>query len=77
MDAEGDYPIRVELVRLEDEMTIGRLDMTAMLADRTGTHELIFNVGQLVFERPGVYEWRLFANGRHVGGMRLNVVQEG
>jgi hypothetical protein len=36
----------------------------------------MFQIPGLVFERAGAYEWRLFANGRHLGGMRLNVVQQ-
>lgn len=77
MDAEGEYPIRIDLVRLDDEMTIGRAELTATITDRMSTHEVVVNFasGILVFEQPGAYEWRLFANGRHVGGLRMVVVQ--
>ena len=75
-DAEGEYEIRLELVRLEDEQTIGRVDSTATLPDRMASHEIIFNLdGGLLFERPGTYEFRLFANGRHPGRMAFSVIQ--
>lgn len=74
-DAEGEYQIRLELVRLDDEQAIGQGDGTVTIADRMSSTELIFNLDALVFERPGRYEFRLFAEGRHVGGQVLNVVQ--
>ena len=76
-DAEGDYAIRLELVRLEDERTVGRADSRLDIEDRMASHEMIFDLEEvLVFERPGRYEFRLFADGRHVGGTVLTVVQE-
>ena len=75
-DAEGEYEIQLELVRLEDEQTIGRVDRTARLTDRMASHEIIFNLdGGLLFERPGTYEFRLFAEARHVGGVAFSVIQ--
>jgi hypothetical protein len=47
-DAEGDYPIRLELVRLEDEQTIGRLEGRAVVGSRLQPHELIFLFGPLI-----------------------------
>jgi len=76
-DAEGQYQMRLELVRLEDEQTIGRSEVTAEIASRIGSHDLTYNIGQLVFERPGTYEFRLFANGLFVGSAPLYVVQSG
>ncbi|HEX9420024.1 MAG TPA: hypothetical protein VGA81_13305 [Methylomirabilota bacterium] len=75
-DAEGEYDIRLELVRLDDEQTIGRFEGRATLAGRMESSELIFPIDTLAFERPGRYEFRLFANRRQVGGMALSVVQE-
>jgi len=40
-----------------------------------GFSELIFNLDRLIFERPGRYEFRLFAGDRHVGGVVFTVVQ--
>ena len=75
-DAEGEYEIRLELVRLEDEQTIGRVDRKAEVPDRMASREIIFNLdGGLLFELPGRYEFRLFADGRHVGGIVFTVIQ--
>lgn len=67
--------MRLELVRLDDEHAVGRTEMPATIADRLNSHELTFNIDRLVFERAGTYEFRLFANNRFVGGMKLYVVQ--
>ena len=76
-DAEGDYDVRLELVRLEDERTVGRANSTVDIEDRMASHEVIFDLeADLVFERPGRYEFRLFADNRHVGGTVLTVIQE-
>ena len=75
-DAEGEYELRLELVRLEDEQMIGRVDSTATLPDRMASREIIFNLdGGLLFERPGTYEFRLFADGRHLGRMAFSMIQ--
>jgi hypothetical protein len=74
-DAEGHYQIRLELVRLEDEQSVGRLDGEMTIRDRMGFSELIFNLDRLIFERPGRYEFRLFAGDRHVGGVVFTVIQ--
>lgn len=74
-DAEGHYQMRLELVRLEDEQAVGRLDGEMTIGDRMGFSELIFNLGRLIFERPGRYEFWLFAGDRHVGGVVFTVIQ--
>ena len=51
----------------------GQLDVT--LEDRMGVAELEFQLSNLVFTEPGRYEFRLFANGRSVGGKTFNVIQ--
>ena len=74
-DAEGHYQIRLELVSLEDEQSVGRLDGEMTVGDRMGFSDLIFNFDRLIFERPGRYEFRLFAGDRHVGGVVFTVIQ--
>ncbi len=75
-DAEGDYEIRLELVRLEDERTVGLVDGRVDVEDRMASHEMIFSLEEvLVFERPGRYEFRLFADGRSIGGAVLTVIE--
>lgn len=74
-DAEGGYDIRLELVRLEDMSVIGEGILTMAIEDRNAPSELVFQLGGLVFERPGRYEFRLSANGRSVAIKSFNVVQ--
>lgn len=73
-DAAGAYRFRLELVRQEDEHAIGQADVETTIPDRMGTHELTFQIRAIDFERPGRYEWRLFANGRYLGSMVMVVV---
>lgn len=75
-DAQGRYPIRLELVRLADEQAIGRAIVEAEILDRMGSHEVTFNIGHVRFDRPGRYEFRLFANERFGGAIVLDVIQE-
>ena len=74
-DAEGHYQIQLELVRLEDEASVGRVDVELTAGDRMGFGELIFKFDRLIFERPGRYEFRLFAGDRYVGGVVFTVIQ--
>jgi len=75
-DAEGDYPIRLDLLRLDDDQTIGRLEGRAIFGNRLEPQELIFESGPVVFERAGTYEFSLFADGLLVGEARLTVIQQ-
>lgn len=74
-DAQGEYRIRLELVRLEDLRVIGQGKLRATFGDRMAPAELIFQVGDLLFQGPGRYEFRLYANDRWMGSKSLNVLQ--
>ena len=74
-DAQGDYSIRLELIRLEDFAVVGEGQVSVTVEDRMAATELVFNLGGLVFERAGRYEFRLRANGLSVGAKSFNVVQ--
>lgn len=75
-DAEGEYDIRLELIRLADEHTIGRVDGKVAVSERVATAEIVFRLEDgLVFDRPGRYEFRLFANGQHVAGTVFTVIR--
>ena len=52
-----------------------RTEMDAEVADRMRPAEILFEIGPLVFDRPGAYEFLFFANERHVGQKSFNVVQ--
>ncbi len=74
-DAEGEYAIRLELVRLEDSQVVAQATLRATFPDRMTPGELIFGLENLGLERPGRYEFRLHANDRFVAGKSFVVVQ--
>jgi len=74
-DAEGDYTIRLELIRLEDSHVVAQGALKATFADRMAPGELIFNLENLGLERPGRYEFRLFAEERFVAAKTFTVIQ--
>ena len=74
-DAQGEYRLRLELVRLEDLRVVGQGQFGATFADRMTPVELSFQVWDTFFEAPGRYEFRLYANDRWVGSKSLNVVR--
>jgi hypothetical protein len=74
-DAEGEYAIRLELVRLDDDHVVAQGTLKASFADRMTPGELIFNLENLGLERPGRYEFRLHADGRFVAAKSFTVLQ--
>ncbi len=75
-DGQGDYRIRLDLVRLEDlaaSHILDELDVT--LHDRNSMGELNFNLSGLVIDRAGRYELALYANDRLVGTKSIDVIQ--
>src|SRR5262245_5515762 len=72
-DAQGWYRFRLELVRLDDDHAIGRGEMEATLEHRLRMSEITLNLQNVRFERPGTYEFRLFANNKYLGGLTLTV----
>lgn len=74
-DVQGEYHLRLELVRLEELKVVGQGQIRATFADRMVPAELVFQIGDIVFEGEGRYEFRLYANGRWVGSKSLNVRQ--
>lgn len=73
-DAQGDYQVALELVRIQDMTVIGRGEASVSVKDRLLATEWIFNLAGLIFEKPGAYEFRLKANGRHVWGKAFQVI---
>ena len=74
-DAEGEYGIRLELIRLDDNHTVAQGNLRAAFADRMTPGELTVNLENLGFERPGRYEFRLYADERFVAGKTFTVIQ--
>jgi hypothetical protein len=75
IDAEGSYRLRLELVRVRDEMTVGRGDAEASVQDRFIPAEWIFELYGVKFEESGTYEFRLWVNDRFFGSKSLSVVE--
>jgi hypothetical protein len=73
-DAEGEYAIRLELVRLDDTHVVAKGALKAAFADRMTAGELIFALENIPFDRPGRYEFRLYADDRFVAGKSFTVV---
>jgi len=74
-DAEGQYRIRLDLVRLEDLSVLGQGQFNATFGNRMSSAELVFQLYGLTFPEPGRYEFRLYANNRWMGSKALNVVR--
>jgi uncharacterized protein DUF6941 len=74
-DLAGQYSLRLEFLRVEDNVALGRGDMTVAFADRMRPAEVIFDFRNLAFERAGRYEFRLTANDRYVGSKLFDVVR--
>jgi len=75
-DAEGRYDVEIELRRLEDLAAIGdRQSLPVVLHDRHAFGEFVFEVEEMILERPGRYEFRLYANDRVLGVKSFSVVQ--
>ena len=70
-DAEGQYEIILQLIRLDDLQVIGERRLTAALGDRMAAGELVFRFRTLTLLHPGRYEFRLFADGRTLGWCSL------
>jgi hypothetical protein len=73
-DAEGKYRLRLELVQLETATIAATGEADIAAPDRMGSFEINFSLGNLPFPLPGLYEFRLLANGRYLGSKSLNVV---
>jgi hypothetical protein len=74
-DAEGEYAIRLELLRLDDSHMVAQGTLRAAFADRMTPGELTVNLENLGFERPGRYEFRLYADDRFVASKSFTVIQ--
>ena len=72
-DAIGTYDVGLELVYLDRETRIGEGQMTVEALSRLVAAEVIFRLSNLTFPAPGRYEFRLTANGRHVGSKSFAV----
>jgi hypothetical protein len=72
-DAAGEYAIRVELVRLEDNQVVGEGDLVTTISDRRTAHAVAFDLPRLALDYPGRYDFRVFANDRFLASEVLLV----
>jgi hypothetical protein len=75
-DAQGEYAVSLQLVRLRDLMTIGRGDARLRVSDRLEPAQWVFELAGLTFEEPGSYEFRVVANGQYLGSQPFRVELE-
>lgn len=73
-DAEGTYRLRLELVRADEMVTLGRGGAELSARDRMMPAEAVFQLRGLLFERPGRYEFVLYVNEAFVGRKSFVVV---
>ena len=76
-DANGKYVFRLELIDLEDDKIIGKAEMPKeiVVTNPLAIHDLVFNLAGLKFERPGKYEFRIYAN-EEVFGQKTFLVRK-
>jgi hypothetical protein len=73
-DAMGDYKIGLELLRTDSLKRLGSGEQVLTYTNPLAGAELIFDLRNLIFEEPGKYEFRVYANGEHIGGKPFTVV---
>jgi hypothetical protein len=75
-DANGGYFFRLELVDLDNEAPIGKGEMPdpVNIDNPLVTHDLVFSLGNLKFEHPGKYEFRIYANDEILGQKAFHVM---
>lgn len=76
-DAQGDYVFTLEIVRRDDDASLGEVALPLVtVQDPTGYAQIVANISGTVFERPGAYDFRLWVNERRfVGTTSIRVVQ--
>jgi hypothetical protein len=73
-DAQGVYKFRLEMRRIENDQLLGQAELQAEVVNALKPTEILFEIGGVAFDRPGDYEFRFYADGRHVGGKSFSVV---
>lgn len=75
-DAQGTYDFRLEVIHLDKARRIAEVPIKGEAAHRLGIGEIVVTIGGLVFPGPGLYEFRLSANGRYVGSKTVRMEKE-
>ena len=73
-DALGVYDLGVELVDLNEDKVLGRVQgLKLQSQDKLASHDFGIRFANMVFQKPGKYEFRLLADGRPLGGKTLRI----
>lgn len=73
-DAIGTYELVMELVDLEQDKVLGRVQgLKLQSREKLQSHDFGIRFVNTVFPRPGTYEFRLLADDRLLGGKTLRV----
>jgi len=75
-DALGTYDLAMELVDLEQDRTLGRVQGLKLHAkEKLQSNDFGIRFVNTVFPHPGTFEFRLLADGRPLGSKTLRVRQ--
>jgi hypothetical protein len=73
-DALGSYELSMELVDLEQDRSLGRVQgLKLQSREKLQSHDFGIRFVNTVFPHAGTYEFRLLADGRLLGGKTLRV----
>ncbi len=70
-DAQGDCDIRVEYVKVDEDKVLGQVTGTLQSSKRHTTVELGIPLPPIDIPTPGMYEFRLYLNGRYAHKVRF------
>ena len=75
-DAEGRYRFRIDYVHVPTDRMLGQAETPDLIEvrDRLESFELVVRFPAVV-DQPGLYEFRLFANGAYVGRTTFSAQQ--
>lgn len=75
-DAEGPYTLKIQLVHLDTMTILGEVVLPEYhINDILSIEDFGVQLQHCVFNAPGKYDFRLFANGQYLGNKVFNVVQ--
>lgn len=70
-DAEGEYDVRVEYVKLSDESVLARANGKLQVRDRRKPVEFALALSSIPIPEPGEYEFRLWIGNRYIQKVRF------
>ena len=72
-NAEGDYELTVRLFDSDREKSLGETTAYVNISDILSINDFGLNLRGMVFEQPGRYEFRLYANKEFMGRKEFRV----